>query len=283
MKQILAGPLVAFDCETTGVSTEDDRIVSACLVLLQPGEPTWQAHIKTWLVDPGVDVPAEATAVHGMTGEWLKEHGTPAGTAVAQIGTAVAEMLHAGWPLVGCNISFDLTMLDRECRRHDLFANPYLHTQIAPVLDVYVLDKHLDPYRKGSRRLTDLCTWYNVAIAGAHDATFDALAAARVAFRIAQRSQLSNADLLRCYADPEHRHLYSHRHDPQEVCDRFLALQSSTLDELHTAQVTWRAEQQRSLKAFFAKEGKPYDDVREAWPVVPYRQPGACLREAADG
>ena len=51
---------------------------------------------------------------------------------------------------------------------------------LRPVLDPRVLDKHIDPYRRGGRKLTDLCAHYKVALDGAHSADADAIAACRV-------------------------------------------------------------------------------------------------------
>jgi hypothetical protein len=58
-------PVLAFDTETTGVSIETDRIVSAAAIHMADGH----ADTTEWLADPGIDIPAEATAVHGITSE----------------------------------------------------------------------------------------------------------------------------------------------------------------------------------------------------------------------
>lgn len=67
------GPLAAFDTETTGVDVEGDRIVSAALVI-QDG-PDARPRSTRWLVNPGIPVPAGATAVHGLTDEHLRSNG----------------------------------------------------------------------------------------------------------------------------------------------------------------------------------------------------------------
>jgi hypothetical protein len=87
----------------------------------------------------------------------------------------------SGCPVVGFNLCYDLTLLDRELRRH---GRPPLEPGY--VIDAFVLDKHVS-YRRGPRKLVDQCQHYGVRIDGAHDAAADALAAARVAWRIAQR------------------------------------------------------------------------------------------------
>lgn len=40
------------------------------------------------------------------------------------------------------------------------------------------------------------------------------------------------------------------------------------LEDLHAAQVTWRAEQCASLQEYFARQGKP-QEVRPEWPLIP--------------
>lgn len=67
------GPLAAFDTETTGVDVEDDRIVSAALVVQDAagGRP----RTTRWLVNPGIPVPAGATEIHGLTDLYLQRNG----------------------------------------------------------------------------------------------------------------------------------------------------------------------------------------------------------------
>src|SRR5699024_4019489 len=57
------GSMVGFDLETTGKNPHEARIVTASIVLLDPQGRT-RAHAE-WLLDPGVEIPAEAAAVHG--------------------------------------------------------------------------------------------------------------------------------------------------------------------------------------------------------------------------
>ncbi len=59
------GPLVAFDAEPAGVDVETDRIVSAAVVVQDAAGS--RPRVTGWLVNPGVPVPAGATAVHGLT------------------------------------------------------------------------------------------------------------------------------------------------------------------------------------------------------------------------
>jgi DNA polymerase-3 subunit epsilon len=186
------GPMCPFDTESTGVDLENDRIVSATVVVMRPTPGgRHEVDVRSHLIAVDVDIPAEATAVHQITTEYAREHGKPAADVLDLVAADLAMALRAGVPTVGMNLAFDWTLLDRECRRWDVpTVDDRLDGQpIAPVVDIYVIDRALDRYRSGSRKLTDLCGHYGVRLDGAHDATFDALGAARVAYRMGQRWQ----------------------------------------------------------------------------------------------
>jgi DNA polymerase-3 subunit epsilon len=66
----LEKPIIYFDAETTGVSTETDRILElACIKYNVDGTQ----ENKTILVNPGVLIPLEASEVHGITDEDVKD------------------------------------------------------------------------------------------------------------------------------------------------------------------------------------------------------------------
>lgn len=263
MRWLLDGPLGCFDTESTGINVEEDRIVTATVGTLLPGAP-WAVDTHSWLINPGVDIPAEATAVHGITTEQAKTHGEwPPEVPLQDIVEAVARLFVAKIPVIGMNVAFDFTLLDRECRRHHLpTVDECIGRSIGPVVDVFVLDKWLDPYRKGSRNLTAACTQYGVRIDGAHDSAFDALAAARIAYRMASMSTWDRKRLLS---------MYSGRREPAEVADRFAMLAMMDPGALHTNQIRWRAEQCDSLRAHFDKSKTPHDGVPGDWPLIPWK------------
>ncbi|NEC87205.1 3'-5' exonuclease [Streptomyces sp. SID12501] len=229
------GPLAAFDTETTGVDVETDRIVSASIVV-QEG-PAIRPRVSRWLINPGVPVPASATAVHGLTDEHLQRNGRWPAPVMEEIARALAEQAAAGRPLVIMNAPFDLTMLDRELRRHRASSlDRWFDSTPLLVLDPRVLDKHLDRYRKGRRTLTDLCAHYGVTLEGAHDAAADATASLEVVRAVGRR--------------------FATR------------LERLSPAELHTLQSVWHAAQARGLQAWFAKSGTP-EAVDPAWPLRP--------------
>jgi len=242
-------PMTALDLETTGTDVEADRIVTACVAHID-GSGTQRPAIITLLADPGVDIPAEATAVHGITTAHAREHGAPPAVVVGEVLDQLAAAPRA--PIVGFNLTYDLTLLDRECRRHSgVGLEAALGRPVRPVADAYVLDKHVDRWRKGTRRLTDVCAFYGVPHGGAHDAGEDALAAARVVWMIAHR---------------------------------YPRIAAMGLDELHDLQVEAKAGQDASFASYLRKLAERSASEERAvlltraagihglWPLIPYQR-----------
>ena len=180
------GPLLGFDTETTGVSTSTDRIVTAALVHRHPLLGT---SVETWLIDPGVEIPEGASAIHGITTEHAREHGQQPAVALEEIARQIAQALGDGTPLVAFNATFDVCILDAELRRHGLpTLADLLGREVAGVLDPLVLDRAVDRFRKGKRKLVDLCDVYGVHEAGdLHTADVDVIATLDVLEAMARR------------------------------------------------------------------------------------------------
>ena len=182
----LDGPMVGFDTETTGVSPTSDRVVSAALIRRE-GDTV---DTRTWLIDPGIEIPERATAVHGITTEQARADGMAPEAALEEIASALAEALAAGVPVVGFNVQYDLTILDAELERHGLDTLAQrLPGGVRPVVDPLVLDRHLDRYRKGPRKLIDMCKIYVVPVEAdsLHAADADVLATLDLVHAIAGR------------------------------------------------------------------------------------------------
>ena len=70
MKLNLKRPIIFFDLETTGVDTAKDRIVEISMAKIMPdGEEI----VKTRKINPEMHIPEEATAIHGITDEDVKD------------------------------------------------------------------------------------------------------------------------------------------------------------------------------------------------------------------
>ena len=109
MKLKLKRPIVFFDLETTGVDASKDRIVEVSMIKIMPdGEEI----CKTRKLNPGMHIPEEATAIHGITDEDVKDCPT-----FAQVAKSLAQFLQ-GCDFGGFNSNrFDLPVLVEEFLR----------------------------------------------------------------------------------------------------------------------------------------------------------------------
>ncbi len=226
--------LVAVDFETSGADVYRDRIVTAAVVHIRRGA---RPRSFGWVIDPGIEVPEQATQVHGWTTDRLRAHPSVMAPAQAlfEITGMLAYPLGHGIPLVAFNAAFDLTILEAENRRHDqpTLIKRLAPKPVAPVCDPFVIDKATSR-RQGSRRLDDQCRFHRVTLAGAHTADADAIAAARLLVAL----------------------LRKHPH-----------LGNLTARELHERQVIWRAEQQDSLRRYFEAKQIEHDGCPPGWPI----------------
>lgn len=224
--------LLGFDTETTGVDPFRDRIVSASTVVVTDSAE----QSREWLLNPGVPIPASATAVHGIDSERAQTFGGEPRLELEQLTAHLADWLSRGYPLVVFNAPYDLTLLEVENQRHGV--RPLadrLGGVIAPVIDPLVIDKQLDPRRPGGRQLSTLAAIYGVQLLNAHDALADARAAAQIAARMLKHE----------------------------------TLRPMTVAELHSAQITWKREQQEGLANWLASQGRsPAEPISTAWPIV---------------
>lgn len=271
------GAALGFDLETDGKDPQDARIITAATVLVTPGNAP-QA-IETML-QPERDIPAEATGVHGITTERAREEGALRQVGIARTATTIAELAGPEVPLVGHNVTYDLTVLDREMRRvgigcigtdreTGLVWLEIAGSQVArfPVIDTLVLDKAVDRYRKGKRQLSHVAEFYGVPMeeGAAHGATADVIASLRIAIRIANRAKVATVDA----ALLAERH-YGDRRKPMEIGATLASVGRLSLTELHAAQAGWAAEQARGLRQYFIENPGPDRDpagVSEEWPI----------------
>lgn len=220
---------VVLDTETTGTDVETAEIASISCGLIDT--ETGGAKIVTSYI--AVDMPAEASAVNHLTTEILAERasGAPAAVILADYIDTIGKAMAAGRPVVIANAPYDLTVLDRECRRHGV--TPL--TVAYPVVDPIVLDKRAVKFRRrvsdtqGARQLKTLAQVHGVGWDDelAHSSEYDALQAGRVVWQILRG---------------------------------FPALARMSLPELHAAQVDWYAEQADGLSGWFASEARKWRD-----------------------
>lgn len=238
-------PMCGFDLETDSPNPEDARVVTACVGLASP--EGWNP--RNWTLQTTRPIPVEAQAIHGITTDYANEYGIDHAAGLVEIRDA----LHAAWelgaPVVGWNVVYDLTVLDRGLRRHG-----HGGLRVAgPVIDGLILDKAVDRFRKGSRKLVDVAAHYGIPLgADAHGAEADALASCRIAWKLgAHRPQVAD---------------WSKTGDGEER----LTLGEMDLRDLHAYQVEAYEAQKRSFIEYRRRNGNPLDDESTDWPLRPF-------------
>ena len=217
--------LMALDLETTGLDPLDDRIVQVA-ILEVAADGIISADSWDGIVDPGVEIPTGASDVHGISTEQARAEGVQPAEALQRIANLIDGAARAGTPLVIYNAPFDWPFVLAEAQRHDVTLLP--EGIPVDIIDPLVLDKAMDRYRKGSRRLDFVAPLYGHELDNAHDARADALAAVTVARALGER-----------YPD----------------------IGDASLEALQGMQTQWHAEAAESLAAYL---GKPIDS---GWPL----------------
>ena len=172
--------IAVFDLETTGLDRETARIVTAYIAVMRRDGSIAQE--RSWLLNPGIEIPAAASAVHGISTERAVAEGVGAATGVHEIMNALRTIIGKDIPIVAYNAPYDLTIIDRESRRYG--QEPFGPQWSGAVIDPLVLDRRIDKYRRGRRTLSVTAEHYGVGFEGAHDARADAVATGKVAWAV---------------------------------------------------------------------------------------------------
>ena len=166
MKRFIAldRPLAVFDLEATGLNPRTDRVLELCVVRLEPGGAR---RTRTWLLNPGMPIPLESIAVHGITDEMVKD--------APRFADKASEILafFRDCDLGGFGLSkLDVPLLEEEFARCGLFFNAR-GRRLFDALRVY--------HKREPRDLAAALRFYcGETLEGAHGAEADAAAALRV-------------------------------------------------------------------------------------------------------
>jgi DNA polymerase III epsilon subunit family exonuclease len=152
-----------FDCETTGTAPGEDEVVSIAIVRLDPHGI--EVARFTRLVRPQRSIPADATALHGISDETV--------ASAERFGSLASELLELldGAVFVAHNARFDLEMLQHAFGSVGIAYSP---VGVACTLDAFRL---LEPLA-ADHRLESVCERHGIVLEGAHDALCDVLATA---------------------------------------------------------------------------------------------------------
>ena len=161
MKLNLKRPMVFFDLETTGTNIAADRIVEISVVKVMPdGEQI----VRTRRINPEMPIPAEATAVHHITDEDVKDCPT-----FRQVAKSLREFM-IGCDFCGFNSNrFDLPLLAEEFMRAGVEVDFFKKAKYVDVQNIF--------HKKEERTLVAAYRFYcGKELEAAHSADADTMA-----------------------------------------------------------------------------------------------------------
>jgi DNA polymerase-3 subunit epsilon len=178
-------PIAFLDTETTGRDAQNDRLVEVGIVIGLRGDVVDR---KSWLVNPGRPIPAEAKAVHGISDEDVADK-PPFAEVAGEIVAALAGAIPAAY-----NAQFDRGFLLAEIERAGVRVQsppPAIRPDV-DWLDPLVFARELYKQEQ-SRSLGDMAKRLGVELANAHRATDDAEAALRVLYAFGKDPRVPRA------------------------------------------------------------------------------------------
>jgi DNA polymerase III subunit epsilon len=187
-------PIALIDVETTGRDASVDRVVEVGIVIARHGLVTARYN---WLLNPGIPIPAEVSAIHGIKDEDVKD--SPRFEAIAhEVAAALSGSLPAAY-----NAAFDRAFIVSEfgrcapaapaVRAEDASgsapsAPPALRKDVEWV-DPLVWAREIQQAEK-SRALGDVAARLGVKLENAHRAADDAEAAVLVLYSLAKSGKI---------------------------------------------------------------------------------------------
>lgn len=173
----LTRPIACVDLETTGVSITQDRIVEISIIKIHPDG---RKEVKTRRINPQIPIPAEATAVHGISDADVANEPT-----FKELANGIKQFLE-NCDLCGFNSNkFDFPILTEEFLRAGLEVN-FRNRHLVDVQQIF--------FKKEPRNLSAAYQFYcGKEMQNAHSAEADALATLEILFgQIEKYSDLEN-------------------------------------------------------------------------------------------
>lgn len=200
-------PVVVIDFEATSTDPTTAMPVEVAIVRFEGGK--YVSGIST-LLNPGMPIPAESTAIHGITDEMVADR-----PSLADVAHGFEELCSGAIP-VAYNAPYDRKIM------HRFYANTS-----APVfdpeqawLDVFVIiaSPEVDKFTSGSGRLklSAACQRWGVEIDGAHRARADAMATGQLLFKLLEKGMVKSVALGQLL-----KHTQSTRADHEADFERF--------------------------------------------------------------
>ena len=166
---------VALDCETTGLNTRSDEIISVGAVRIV-GDRIMTSERLELLVRPDKAVPGQSVRIHRLRGQDVA-HGLP-------LAEAMHQLLHfiGSRPLVGYYLEFDVAMLNRAITPLIGMGLPQPKVEVSALYYDYKFKRLPPSHQQGNAdldlRFATLMADLQLPLRDAHDAMNDAVMAA---------------------------------------------------------------------------------------------------------
>jgi DNA polymerase III epsilon subunit family exonuclease len=180
MSVLSSEKIAIFDTETTGTDIEECRIVQIAVIEVDDGQVVgeWKS-----LVNPGCEIPAEATEVHKVTNEMVESAPDFKGVWSKFLDRC------AGRRLLGYNAyRFDFPLIQNEMRRIGIEPQQKPEVVIDPLIWIRDIDKFVKG--KGRHKLGKTCERWKIPVENAHDALADCRMTWALAQKIFERRKL---------------------------------------------------------------------------------------------
>lgn len=163
----LERPIVSLDLETTGLDTKTARIVEIGIIRLNVDGTTTDYHST---INPGIPIPAAATAKHGFTDDDVYDK--------PRLEDVAPKLVRAfnNADFIGYNIKYDLAVLEHEFKRVGVSTDVPAGTKPPRILDGLVIWQKMHPRTLGDA----VQEFLGRAHDSAHSAKGDAQAAIEV-------------------------------------------------------------------------------------------------------
>ena len=176
--------IALLDVETTGRDASVDRVVEVGIVVGRNGDVVARYN---WLINPGIPIPAEVVAVHGITDEMVKDK-PRFEDVVSEIGQALRGCIPAAY-----NALFDRAFMMSEFARAKADTTGIAAlTRDVEWVDPLVWARDIQHDEK-SRALGDVASRLGVKLEQAHRASDDAEAALRVMYALGRDPRVPRA------------------------------------------------------------------------------------------
>lgn len=176
-------PILAFDCETTGLQPFDgDRVIefAAVELMIGPDGRVAERRDHSWMINPGIPIPKE---VSNLTG--IKDEDVANAPPFEEVGEAIRALFEDA-VTVAHNYTFDLGFLRAEAQRMEM-------RWPEPLAEIDTVDLSIRCFPEArSHRLDAVCQRLDVALDQHHRATDDAAACGTVFIELARKNDIED-------------------------------------------------------------------------------------------